>query len=94
MKVVGRKCLEGFKTRHADVRSQADAWLSEAMSAKWEKPQDIKEKYADVSFLSNDRVIFNLKGNSYRLLVKISYKSQIVRVLKVGTHAQYSKWKL
>jgi mRNA interferase HigB len=92
MKVVGRQCLEDFIRRHSDVRGQADAWLCEVVEAQWQGPQDIKARYAHASFLSDNRVIFNLKGNRYRLDVKVNYTNQIVNILRVGTHAEYSRW--
>jgi mRNA interferase HigB len=92
MKVVGRKVLEEFSRQHSDARSQIDAWLQEAKASQWSKPQDIKERYASASFLSDNRVVFNVKGNSYRLEIKVSYKSQVVLITRIGTHAQYSRW--
>ena len=92
MKVVGRKCLEDFIQRHADVRSQVDAWLCEAEEAEWKTPQDVKDRYQQASFLSKNRVIFNLKGNNYRLEVKVSYTSRIILIIRIGSHAEYSKW--
>jgi mRNA interferase HigB len=93
MRVVGLTKLEEFASLHADVRSQLDAWLIEAESANLMMPQDIKTRYQSASFLSENRVIFNLKGNSYRLEVKVNYVHKIVLVTRLGTHAEYSKWK-
>lgn len=92
MKVVGRKRLEDFVQLHADVRSQVDAWICEAEEAEWKTPQDVKDRYKHASFLSDNRVIFNLKGNNYRLEVKVSYSSGIILIVRIGTHAEYSKW--
>lgn len=92
MKVVGLQNLDDLTRRHSDVRSQADAWLCEVMEALWQGPQDIKARYAHASFLSDNRVIFNLKGNDYRLEVKVNYANQIIFILRAGTHAEYSKW--
>lgn len=92
MKVAGRQCLEDFARDHSDVRAPADAWLCEVMEAEWRSPQDIKDRFAHASFLSDNRVVFNLKGHHYRLDVKINYTSQIVSILRVGTHAEYSRW--
>ncbi len=94
MRVIGRESLNVFCQQHADVRVQVNAWLAEVREAGWHKPADVKERYTSASILENDRVVFNLKGNKYRLVVKVSYKSQVVRVLKIGTHAEYDKWKL
>jgi mRNA interferase HigB len=94
MKIIGLRELQAFKDRHADVRSQVDAWRNEVETAQWNTPLDVTERYASASILSDNQVVFNLKGNKYRLLVKISYKNKIVFVKKAGTHAEYSKWTL
>jgi mRNA interferase HigB len=92
MKIIGRKILQDFKEKHADVRSQVDAWEAEVNMANWNNFSDIKKRYANASFLPDRHVVFNLKGNRYRLLVQISYNNQIVFIKKVGTHDEYSKW--
>lgn len=94
LRVIGRETLNVFCRQHADVRSQVNAWLAEVRATKWHNPADLKERYPSASLLENDRVVFNLKGNKYRLVVKVGYRSQVVRVLKIGTHAEYDKWKL
>lgn len=86
--------LDTFRRRHADVDQQVKAWVAEVRQARWRKPADIKERFPSASFLEGDRVVFNLKGNRYRLLVRVGYQSQIVRVQKIGTHAEYDKWNL
>ncbi len=92
--MVGRKVLTDFAGRHADVRSQVEAWFWEAEEANWRSPKDIKARYSSASFFSDNRVVFNLKGKKYRLLAKVSYDQQIVFVVKLGTHAEYSTWDL
>ena len=92
MKVVGRKHLDNFSRRHADVRSQIDAWLCEVEEAQWLTPNDIKVRFADASFFADNRVVFNLKGNKYRLDTKVTYKNQVVLIIRIGTHAEYDKW--
>jgi len=92
VRVVGRVKLERFITAHGDVASAVDAWLREALRATWRTPADIKARYASASFLANNRVIFNLKGNSYRLDTQIAYLTQIVVVKRIGTHAEYDRW--
>lgn len=94
MRVIGVEALRAFYRRHADAEQQVKAWVAEAKEARWDKPMDIKERYPSASLLENDRVVFNLKGNKYRLLVRVSYKSQLVRVERIGTHAEYDRWKL
>ena len=93
MKVVGKETLDDFKRRHADARSHVDAWTCEVEEAEWKSPHDIKAKYATASFLADNRIVFNLKGNSYRLDVKVSYVNQVVLIKRIGTHAEYDNWK-
>ncbi|KKK82278.1 hypothetical protein LCGC14_2805000 [marine sediment metagenome] len=93
MRVVGKKTLDDFKRRHADVRSHVDAWTCEAEEAEWESPHDIKARYVTASFLTDNRVVFNLKGNSYRLDVKVNYLKKVVLIKRIGTHAEYNNWK-
>jgi mRNA interferase HigB len=94
MIVIGNRLLEKFRTKHAHVRQPLNAWLAEVEDADWQSPNDIKARYASASFLDNQRVVFNLKGKRYRLLVKVAYKTRIVMVLNIGTHAEYNSWKL
>ena len=94
MNVIGKKRLSEFSDSHADAREQLKAWLSEVEEANWKRSQDIKQRYASVSFLANNILVFNIKGNDYRLVTKIDYKNQIILIQKIGTHAEYSKWKL
>lgn len=77
---------------HANVASVVDAWLAEAKAATWRTPADIKARYANASILANNRVVFNLKGNKYRLDTKIAYQTGVVVVKRIGTHAEYTRW--
>lgn len=92
MRFVGRTRLEEFAGQHADVRAQLDAWLCEVEEADWKSPADVKGRFPSASILSDDRIIFNLKGNRYRLEVKLSYEIKTVLISRIGTHAEYSKW--
>lgn len=92
MKVVGKGILDDFKRRHADARSQVDAWVAEVEDAEWDSPNDIKARYGSASILPNNRVVFNLKGNKYRLDAKVTYKTKVVLLKRIGTHAEYNDW--
>ena len=92
MKLLGKKHLDDFARTHADVRVQIDAWIAEVEEARWHGPMDIKARFLSASFLADNRVVFNLKGNKYRLDTKVNYKNQIVLVKRIGTHAEYDKW--
>ena len=94
MIVVGREVIAEFAQKHADVRPQLEAWLAEAEESQWRTPDEIKRRYPKASVLANNRVVFDLKGNKYRMVVKVSYQVQVVMVERVGTHAEYSKWEL
>lgn len=93
MRLVGRSVLFDFCKKHADVSSQVMAWCAEMEEAQWEAPSDIKVRYPAASFLADNRVVFNLKGNKYRLDTKVNYKYRVILVRRIGTHAEYSKWK-
>jgi len=92
MKLIGRDKIFTFTQKHSDSKSKFDSWESEIKEAQWSTPQDIKKRYSSASFLADNQVVFNIKGNRYRLLVQINYKNQIVLVKKVGTHDEYMKW--
>ncbi len=67
------------------------AWYKEAEEAHWKRPRDIKRDYPTASFLPDNRVVFNIKGNNYRLIIKINYDYCIVWIRFIGTHGQYDK---
>ncbi len=78
---------------HAEVRPWVRAWVAEVEYAKWQKPLDIKARYPSASVISKQIIIFNVKGNKYRLEAHISYENQIVSVVRWDAHAEYDKWK-
>jgi mRNA interferase HigB len=91
MRVLGRGLLSEFSVKHRSAKSALDSWRQFAKKADWKKPQDIKQRFSSADFLANNRVMFNIKGNHYRLVVKVRYQNGIVIVEWVGTHAEYSK---
>jgi mRNA interferase HigB len=91
MKIVGRSRLEAFCDRHADARKWIEHWLSEVEVARWATSQDIRARYASASFLAGNLVIFNVKGNDYRLEVSVAYQTSVVVVRWAGTHAEYDQ---
>ena len=92
MRLVGKELLAQFAKEHADIRGPLNAWIFEVDEANWAGPADVKARYPTASFLSDNRVIFNIKGNTYRIETKVSYEITVVLVRRVGTHAEYSKW--
>ncbi len=89
MRVIAKKILRAFWENHADSEQQLKAWYQEASNASWANPNDIKVAYPSASILSNNRVVFNIKGNHYRLIAKINYDYQMVWIRFIGTHAEY-----
>jgi mRNA interferase HigB len=89
MRVIAVSTLRAFWEVHRDAEQALKAWYEEATNASWTQPADIKARYRSASVLKNRRVVFNIKGNDYQLIVAIAYKLQIVYVKFVGTHRQY-----
>ena len=93
MQVVGLLILHDFCRNHTDCTQQINAWIAEAQDAEWKTPSDIKRRFVTASFLPDDRVIFNIKGNKYRLDTKIYYQRRAIIVKRVGTHEEYDRWR-
>ena len=91
MRVISRKKLKTFWAAHAGAKQALRAWFHEAKIAKWKSFQDVRRMYAAADVRPNNRVIFDIKGNTYRLIVKIHYNTGIVFIRFVGTHAQYAR---
>lgn len=77
------------KSGRGDSEQQLKAWLQEAKNAQWKTPQDIKDHYTSASFLKGNRVVFNICGNKYRLVVKVEYERAAIFTRFVGTHPEY-----
>ncbi len=91
MRVIAKKTLRLFWDTHPDCEQQLTAWHEEAIKSVWNTPGDIKKEYPHASILADNRVVFNIKGNNYRLIVKINYKHGIVWIRFIGTHKEYDK---
>lgn len=91
MRVLAKKTLREFWENHSDSEEQLKAWYEEASEADWKNPRDVKNRYATASFLADNRVVFNIKGNRYRLVVKIYYDFGKVFIRFIGTHAEYDE---
>lgn len=89
MRVIAVSTLRAFWAQHPSAEQPLKAWYAEATCATWSQPADIKGQYRSASVLKNRRVVFNIKGNDYRLVVAIAYKLHIVYVKFVGTHQEY-----
>ena len=93
MRVISVKKLKDFweNKNYGDSEQPLRAWYAEAKAAEWKNPNEIKEKYHTASFVGNNRVVFNIKGNNYRLVVAVRYEFKIVYIRFIGTHEQYDK---
>jgi mRNA interferase HigB len=91
VRIVARRTLREFREQraHRDAEGPLRAWCAEASRANWRSPADIKEAHRNASFLENNRVVFNVGGNKYRLVIVVLYRAQMILVRFVGTHAQY-----
>ncbi|MBX9783308.1 MAG: type II toxin-antitoxin system HigB family toxin [Chitinophagaceae bacterium] len=91
MRIIAKKTLRDFWEKHRDCEQQLKAWYLETEKATWTGPKDIKAEYPSVSFLENNRVVFNIKGHHYRLIVRINYHCKILWIRFIGTHAEHDK---
>lgn len=91
MKVIAKPILVAFWTRHPRAEQPLKSWYQEALHASWKAPQNIKDSYASASFIAGNRVVFNIHGNDYRLVVGADYKRQALFIKFIGTHAEYGK---
>lgn len=93
MRVIAKSALVNFWNRPgcADSKGALQSWYDETSKASWKTPQEIKEQYRSASICGNNRVVFNIAGNKYRLVVEMQYRAGIAWVKFVGIHAQYDQ---
>jgi mRNA interferase HigB len=91
MRIIALGALRDFWNFHRDAVEPLSAWYAVASRAKWLSPSDVKAAYRNASFIAGNRVVFNIKGNDYRLVVAMHYNRQIAYIRFVGTHRQYDQ---
>jgi mRNA interferase HigB len=91
VRIIARRTLREFWTRHADAEQPLRAWYDDAKRARWTTPAVIKQTYANASIVGENRVVFNIRGNRYRLVVTINYAYGVCYIRFVGTHAAYDR---
>ena len=91
MRIIAKRPLREFWERHRDAEQALRAWHSEVNREDWQSRANIKVRYRTASIVGDDRVVFNIKGNRYRLVVRINYAYRLVYVRFVGTHAEYDR---
>jgi mRNA interferase HigB len=93
MWIISRRTLQVFWRKHPEASAPLRSWYAEAERASWANFHDIKSNFPTASVVGNDRVVFNIKGNSYRLIVRVHFASHKIYIRFVGTHAEYDKIK-
>ena len=93
MRVIAKSSLVKFwnQSGRSDAKNPLQSWHDEAQKANWQTPQNIKDQYSSASICGNNRVVFNIAGNKYRLVVEMQYQAGIAWVKFIGTHAQYDQ---
>lgn len=95
MRIIARRTLRAFvesRSGHKDraaLKAALDAWFDEVRKAEWKSTADVKRRYASASVVSADRIVFNIKGNDYRLVVSVDFEKGIVWIKWIGTHDDY-----
>ena len=91
MRVIARKTLRDFWLKHRDAEQPLKAWFREAEAAQWKSPHAVKLQYRSASVVGSSRVVFNIAGNKYRLVVRFNFALGIAFIRFIGTHAQYDR---
>jgi mRNA interferase HigB len=91
MRIIAKSTLRRFWEEHPDAQQPLLAWYAEASRAAWETPADVKAQYRNASIVGNSRVVFNIKGNDYRLVVRINYERSTIYIRFIGSHRDYDK---
>ena len=94
MKLHNRKALKAFAQAHPDAAAQINTWVAEVEAAEWKNPHELKNRYPKASVIGDQRTVFNISGNKYRILTVINYQHGIVLVTQAGTHQEYDKWRI
>ena len=91
MRIYSKSTLKDFWEKHGDARQPLKTWYAAAKAAVWNSPADVKQRHPDASILRNNRVVFNIKGNEYRLVAAVHYDAQRLFIRFVGTHKDYDR---
>jgi len=91
MRIITKAPLRDFWEEHPSAKLPLQVWYKDTIKASWQTPNDVKTQYGNASIVGNNRIVFNIKGNDFRLIVAINYAAGIVFIRFIGTHAQYDK---
>lgn len=90
-RIFAKRTLREFWEKHASSEQYLKTWYDTAMNSNWHSPHDVKNTYANASILKNERIVFNIKGNDFRLVAKFNFDKQWIFIRFIGTHAEYDK---
>lgn len=90
-RIFSKGTLRDYWEKHADCEQYLKTWFDTAMNAEWKSPSDVKKTYSSASIIKGGRMVFNIKGNSYRLITKINFEKQWMFIRFIGTHTEYDK---
>ncbi len=90
-RIFAKSTLRDFWQSHPDAEQYLKTWFDTAMSSSWKSPHEVRQTYASASILKGNRIVFNIKGNMYRLVVKINFEKQWIFIRFIGTHEEYIK---
>lgn len=93
MRIISKKTLKDFygQSVYADSKSALEAWHKEVLKLDWNNPNEVKAMYRNASIIGNEKIVFNIAGNKYRLIITVNYYAKIVFIKFIGTHKQYDK---
>ena len=91
LRIFAKSTLRAFWDEHPDVEQNLKTWYDTEMSSDWKKPTDVKKTYVNASILKESRIVFNIKGNSYRLVTKFNFEKQWIFIRFIGKHSEYDK---
>lgn len=92
MRIVGWLLVEDFLKKHGNARPALTSWRSEVGESGWASLQDLMDRYPRASHIGGSQVVFRIQGNRFRILTRIDFANRLVRILRVGTHAEYDRW--
>ncbi len=90
-RIFAKSTLREFWAKYPDSEQYLKTWYDTAMSSDWKTPNDVKKSYANASILKDSRIVFNIKGNSFRLVIKFNFEHQLAFVRFIGTHLDYDE---
>jgi mRNA interferase HigB len=90
-RIFAKSTLRMFWEKYPDSEQYLKTWYDTAMNSEWRTPADVKKNYSSASILKDSRIVFNIKGNAYRLVAKFNYDKQLIFIRFIGTHTEYNK---